>query len=181
MSLLSGILKGESEALYANDVMNFSLRVQNFSHFLDANPLTINLTSDNPDVQIIDGEYTGVIAANSVVELIDEFEIQIAPNAVTAIATLSFNASANLPIVAGSVFEISVIVNPSGALVWEGLENGQDYSGEYIKNYLTTHSYQHLYTTESIFSYNGLDALFLSFGNFGPDGSTITFFDNYNL
>ena len=44
--------------------------VQNYSHFLDANPLTITLTSNNPDIQIIDGEYTGFVAANSMVELV---------------------------------------------------------------------------------------------------------------
>ncbi|MCW9094394.1 MAG: S8 family serine peptidase, partial [Ignavibacteriaceae bacterium] len=179
MMLLTNTLKRDTKYLYPNTVMSFSLRVQNYSHLVDANPLTISLTSNNPDVLIIDGEYTGFIAANSVAELLDEFQIQIAPNAITAIDTLTFNASANLPVVAGSVFEIYLIVNPSGALVWEGEENGQDYSGEYIKNYLTTHSYQHLYTTESILSFNGLDALFLSFGNFGSNGSTRTVFNDY--
>ncbi len=166
-----------SKALYPDSTMNFSLRVQNCSHFLDANPLTIILTTDNPDVIIIDGTYSGLIPANTVVDLLDEYQIQIAPGAATALATLSFNASANLPVVAGSPFEVKFIINPRGCLVWEGVENGQDYSGEFIKNYLVVNSYPVLYTTESVLSYNGLDALFLSFGNFGQSGSNTVFDD----
>jgi hypothetical protein len=180
MNMLSSTITSESKTLYSDSSMTFSFRVQNCSHFLDANPLTITLTSNNPDVQIIDGEFSGTIAANSVTELIDEFQVQVAPNAETAIATLTFTASANLPVVAGSIFEIHLIVNPSGALVWEGVENGQDYSGEYIKNYLSSHSYSVLYTTLPILSYIGLDALFLSFGNYGSSGTTNTFFDDYH-
>jgi len=179
MSLLSYTMEEDTKALYSNSSVSFSLLVQNCSHFLDANPLTITMTSNNPDIQIIDGEFSGIIAANSIEELQDEFQIQIASNAATAIATLTFNVSANLPVVAGSVFEINLIVNPNGSLVWEGEENGQDYSGEFIKNYLSTNSYQYLYTTESVLSYNGLNALFLSFGNYGSSGSTNTIFTDY--
>ncbi len=180
MNLISSTIVGDTKILSPNSIMNFSIRVQNCSHFLDANPLTITLTSTNPDVLIIDGDYTGIISANSVEELPDEFQIQIAQGAATDIATLTFTASANLPVVAGSVFEIHLIINPSGTLVWEGVENGQDYSGAYINNYLTSHSYPILYTTLPILSYNGLDAIFLSFGNFGPSGTTNTVFDDYH-
>jgi hypothetical protein len=177
VTLLSSTLRGDLKVLYPNSAMNLSIRVQNYSHFLDANPLTITLTSNNPDIQIIDGEYTGILAANSVVELLDEFQIQVVPNAATAIATLSFNATANLPIVAGDLFELNVIVNPSGNLVWEGVENGQDYSGEFIKNYLMSNSYPVIYTTEDVLSYVGMDAIFLSFGNYGAGIGTNTVFD----
>ena len=180
MSLLSNTEIGNAQTLYSNSSTSFSFRVQNCSHFLDANPLTITLTSNNPDVQIIVGEYSGTIAANTVIELIDEFEIQIAPNASTAIATLTFTASGNLPVAAGSVFKVNVIINPSGTLVWEGEENGQDYSGEYIGNYLAANSYPYLYTSESVLSYNGLDALFLSFGNFGNGAGTNTIFTEFH-
>ena len=114
--------------------------------------------------------------------LLDEFQIEISPNAATAIATLSFNVSANLPIVAGSVFEFNIIVNPTGVFVWEGEENGQNYSGTFIKNYLTTNNYPVLYTDKPILtpSYLGFDAVFLSFGNWGIDGSTYTALTNEN-
>jgi hypothetical protein len=180
MMLLTNTFNGSSKVLSQRSIINLSLRIQNYSHLVDADPLTINLISNNPDIQIIDGDYTGFIPANSIVDLLDEFQIEFAPNAATVIATLSFNASANLPVVAGSVFEIDVIVNPSGTLVWEGVENGQDYSGEFIKNYLASNSYQVLYTNEAVTSYNGLDALFLSFGNYGSSGSKNTVFSDYH-
>jgi len=177
LTLLDGGFLDNSKIMSPNAVVDFSIRVQNCSHFIDANPLTITLTSDNADIQIIDGNYSGFLNANSIVELPNEFQIQVTPTATTALATISFNISANYPVVIGDVFEFKIIVNPSGTLVWEGDADGQNYSGEFIKNYLETHSYPFLYTEIPVLSYQGLDAVFLSFGNFG---SGYTVFDDYH-
>ncbi|MGB8317956.1 MAG: S8 family serine peptidase [Ignavibacteriaceae bacterium] len=88
-----------------DSAISLSLRVQNHSHFLDANPLTITLTSDNPDVQIIKGNYTGLLQANSIAELTDIFQIKFALGASSVAAAFKCSISADLPVVAGSVFE----------------------------------------------------------------------------
>lgn len=68
-------------------------------------------------------------------------------------------------------------VTPSGILIWEGSLGGQDYSGAYINNYLTNAGLTTTYTSVFPASLIGYDAVFLSFGNYGPAGSN-TVFDN---
>ncbi|MFQ5583448.1 MAG: hypothetical protein ACE5GL_03320, partial [Calditrichia bacterium] len=66
---------------------------------------------------------------------------------------------------------------PSGILVWEGALGGQDYSGAFINNYLTNAGFTTTYTSVFPASLLGYDAVFLSFGNYGTDGSTSTVFN----
>jgi len=171
LDVLPDVSASGLKILSPNSNISFGVRIQNCSHFVDADPLFITLTSDNPDIQIVDGNFSGFVSADTVVDFYNEFEIQAAPNAATTISKLTFTASSNIPVVAGSLFEFNVIVNPSGVLVWDGEENGQDYSGTFIKNYLLSNNYPVLYTDKPVLSYLGLDALFLSFGNYGSGGS----------
>jgi Zn-dependent metalloprotease len=65
---------------------------------------------------------------------------------------------------------------PASILVWDGILNGQDYSGAYISNYLTNAGFTVNYTDVFPASMIGYDAVFLSFGNYGSSGSTLTEF-----
>ena len=100
-----------------DSVISLSFKVQNYSHFLDANPLTISLTSKNPDVQIINGNYSGFITTNSITELLDILQIKFAPNATSKTATLECDLSADIPVIAGSHFEFNIIVNPEKPVI----------------------------------------------------------------
>ena len=168
--LTSGVLAGINKYM-PNEVVDIGLSIQNCSHGVAANNLTVTLTTDDPDIQIVDGEYIGSIPADSFIDLIDEFKIQISSDAVTHLAKMSFNLSAEVPVVVGQVQEFEIFVNPDGILVWDGIENGQDYSGAYIRDYLVAQGYKIFYTTD-VFPSNliGLDALFLSFGNYDTYG-----------
>ena len=59
-----------SKPFTADSVFNLSVRIQNYSHLLDANPLTITLTSSDPDIQILDGNFSGIIPADTLVDLL---------------------------------------------------------------------------------------------------------------
>lgn len=66
----------------------------------------------------------------------------------------------------------------SGVFVWEGEGNGANYSGTFIKDYLTSLGYTVVYSSAADLPSNlaGYDAVFLSFGNYGSGGSTYTEF-----
>ena len=100
-----------------DSAISLSFMVQNYSHFLDANPLNINLTSNNPDVQIINGSYSGFVAANSITDLIDIFKIKFAPDATSETASFECNISADLPVVAGALFKFNLTLNAGGPVV----------------------------------------------------------------
>ncbi len=75
-----------------------------------------------------------------------------------------------------------VILNPGSILIWEGTENGSNYSGAFIHNYLQNNGKESVYLTSRKFPdpLTGFDAVFLSFGNFGTTGATKTSFTNSN-
>lgn len=56
-----------------------------------------------------------------------------------------------------------------GILVYEGIENGQDYSGTFIHDYFSNNEVEVDYTTRFPSGLMGYDAVFLSFGNMGSD------------
>ncbi len=116
LKLSTSLLK-VAQPVNPDSSISLSFRIQNHSHFLDANSLTINLTSDNPDVQIIKGNYTGLIQANSIAELTDILQIKFAPNATSATAAFKCSISADLPVTAGSVFEFVIPVYTNTPLV----------------------------------------------------------------
>ena len=95
LDLLPVYFQEGSKPFAANSIVNLSVRVQNYSHVLDADPLTITLTSPNPDIQIIDGSFSGFVPADTPVDLINEFQIKFAPGTVTHIATITFQLNAN--------------------------------------------------------------------------------------
>ncbi|MCK6622926.1 MAG: M4 family metallopeptidase [Calditrichaceae bacterium] len=66
---------------------------------------------------------------------------------------------------------------PAGVLVWEGVLNGANYSGAYLSAYLADAGFSVTYTNVFPPSLTGYDAVFLSFGNYGSDGSTLTEFN----
>ena len=176
LKLHSSLLPIISSNFMPNEIVDIGLRVHNFSHDVSANNLTITLTTNDPDIQILDGEYIGSLPADGLVDLADEFQIQIASNATTHSAVITFHFSAEVPIVVGEDQDYSLFINPKGVFVWEGVENGQDYSGAYIRDYLNSQGYATTYSTDfPSTSLIGLDAVFLSFGNFFSS----TFFDTY--
>ena len=72
--------------------------------------------------------------------------------------------------------KIGYISVNAGIFVWEGVENGPNYSGTFIKTFLQDSGYTVTYSTAADLpsSMLGFDAVFLSFGNYGSSGSTYT-------
>ena len=64
----------------------------------------------------------------------------------------------------------------TGVLVWEGVANGPNYSGVFIRDHLQNAGFTVAYSTAANLpsSMIGYDAVFLSFGNYGSGGSTNT-------
>ncbi len=61
-------------------------------------------------------------------------------------------------------------------LVWEGSAGGNDYSGAFIRDYLETAGFTVDYRTSFPVTLTGYDAIFLSYGNSGANGSAKTEF-----
>jgi hypothetical protein len=66
--------------------------------------------------------------------------------------------------------------NPGSILVWEGQPGGGNFSGTFIRDYLQSNNMEVVYvgSIDLPFPLTELDAVFLSFGNWGSTGSTYT-------
>jgi PKD repeat protein len=69
-----------------------------------------------------------------------------------------------------------------GIFVWEGVMNGPNYSGVFIRDHLQNVGFTVVYSTSADLPSNmtGYDAIFLSFGNYGTNGATNTTLTNEN-
>ena len=65
----------------------------------------------------------------------------------------------------------NLITVNSGYLVYEGVENGDDYSGIFIRDYLQENAYTVTYRNDFPQSLEGYWAVFLSFGNVSSGGT----------
>jgi PKD repeat protein/predicted small secreted protein len=63
----------------------------------------------------------------------------------------------------------------SGIFVWEGIANGPNYSGAYIRDYLQSEGFDVVYSSAPSLpsSLQGYDAAFLSYGNYGSNNTVL--------
>ena len=92
---------------------------------------------------------------------------------------LTFILNRDGPILMGEDMIFNVLVAPSGIFVFEGEENGQDYSGTLITGFLDHLGYDYTYANYYP-SLLGFETVFLSHGNFGENMDKGTEFTSSN-
>lgn len=130
---------------------------------------TISITSSDPDIIIIDGDGSVYVPEDSIFAIIDQFQIQVATDATPHFAELNLHFESDLDIVVGQDLPFTLLIAPSGIFVFEGQENGQDYSGMYISGVLEALGYDYIYSTIMPPTLIGFETAFLSFGNGGEN------------
>jgi len=153
--------------LEPGEIIDIDFTLRNYAHFVGSDDASLILTSDDPDVIILAGEYTGSVLADDYLDLDDVFSIEIAADASPHIARLTLNLAADIEVLFGSEMEFTLLVAPAGILVYEGVADGKDYSGTYLRDLLQELGLPVFYTDEIPPTLEGFDAAFLSFGNWG--------------
>ncbi|RLA03393.1 MAG: hypothetical protein DRQ47_05250, partial [Gammaproteobacteria bacterium] len=133
----NGILEQGEEVL-----LNFKLR--NFDNFTGSDNLTITLSSSDPEITVTSSPWSGSIEVDNDIVINDHFQFVIDEEATSHIAELTFQFDADVEIFVGDEV-LELFIEPSGILVWEGVTDGQDYSGAYIRDYLIDQNYPALY------------------------------------
>jgi hypothetical protein len=165
----------ESNVIDAGETAVLDFDVRNFMQTYGADNAVVTLTSSDPDVTITDGDGMVNIPADSIFQLIDQFEIEIADDAEAHMADFNLHFEADLPIVVGQDMPFSLLIAPSGYFVYDGDEDGEDYSGQYIYDYLIEHDLPALYASGVNFpaSLSGFDGAFFSFGNYNSGNTAV--------
>jgi len=154
--------------LEPGEVVDLDFSLRNYAHFVGTDYATLTLVTDDPDLIILDGSFDGVIPADDYFDIDDAFSIQIAADAAPHIATMTLQLTADVSVLFGSEMEFSILVAPGGVLVCEGVADGIDYSGAYLRDLLVGLGLPVVYFPQIPTSFAGFDAVFISCGNWGP-------------
>jgi serine protease len=146
--------------------LNFNLH--NYMPCYGAENVNVSITTEDPDIAIINGTCTVNIPPDSTFSIQNQLQIQVGANASCHFADLTLHFESDLQITAGQDIDFKLLVNPSGIFVFEGKENGQDHSGTFIANFLDRLGYDYTYSN-TYTSLLGFETVFLSYGNSGQN------------
>nr|NQU94399.1 S8 family serine peptidase [Bacteroidota bacterium] len=166
------------QMLEPGDVVNMSIKLRNYNFGIGASNATFTLLCNDPDITISNNSCSADIPADDYFNLEHVFEFQISEQATTHLAVLKLITTADVEITWGDTISLEIPVAPEGILVFQGEGTGNAFSGEYINDCLSEQGFQVYYTSHFPFSFNGFDAVFMSYGNYGDridDGVIVTF------
>jgi len=151
----------------AGETATLTIRLRNHSALSSSDSVVFRIVSTDPQLVVIDSMIVASVPADDFFDLSGVFQVQAATGASSHFTALELLISADIPVVYGDELSIPVLVAPSGFFVFEGEENGIDYSGSYIRDFLLDMGYEVTYATHFPASFAGFDALFLSCANGG--------------
>ncbi len=179
LEFLGFILEDEDSdgVIEAGETVSVSITMRNFAHLVSDDNAVFTLSSVDPDITVTTGSVSATIPADSVFEINNAFEFEVAEGSEPHIADFIIEVLSEMPVIYGGETEIAVLVAPSGFFVWEGHANTHDYSGAYIRDFLEARGHEVIYSNHYPHSFAGFDAVFLSFGNAGEYIDQATFLE----
>ncbi|MCB2222355.1 MAG: S8 family serine peptidase [Bacteroidetes bacterium] len=159
------------------DTIQLSLKFINYNFGVGAEDALFTISTTDPDIILLNSNYTCDIPADDYFTLEEAFEIVIVDETVIHQVTFELMTSADKEITWGSNISFDLLVEPEGILVFEGEGTGNTYSGDYFNDYLTDQGFDVFYTNHFPLSLLGFEAAFLSYGNHGirfREGTPVT-------
>jgi serine protease len=163
-------------ALEPDELFSLNLKVRNYAFGVSSNNVTYTLSCSDPFLIILNNTHYGSLPADGYDVLSGAFQCRVAANATTKAVTCTLTVSADVPVVVGSTFTFSVLLNAGGIFVWEGKQEA-GYSGRTIRNLLQAQGHSVYYTTVFPYSLRSFSAVFLSFGMATALSNNVTRFD----
>jgi serine protease len=154
-------------AIEPNESFSLNLMLRNYSEFSATADFV--LSSDDPDLQILNSVHQTTIPQDEYFSLEDAFEVLVAETASSHYATLTLEVSSALPIHNGQSLSFEILIQCGGIFVWEAKAGARDQSGTFIRNQLSAEGRQVVYGNTFPASLYGFDAVFLSFGAIGSN------------
>jgi serine protease len=150
------------------EIVTLNFDMHNYAPCYGADNVNFSLTTNDPDIAVINGTGTINIPPDSSFSILNQLQVQVSANASCHFADLALHFESDLQITMGQDIDLKLLVNPSGIFVFEGKENGQDYSGTFIAAFLDHLGYNYTYSNTYL-SLKGFETVFLSNGNSGQN------------
>ena len=151
------------------ELVTLDFKIRNYMQAYGAEDVAISITSSDPDIMIIDGEGTVNVPADSIFEILDQFQIQVAADASQHLADLTLHFDADIEIPIGASLDFQLLIASGGILVFELEGDETNFSGSFIASKLNSLGYEYIYTNDLPTTLLGFDAVFLSLGNPGEN------------
>jgi hypothetical protein len=163
--------------LEPGDTVSMSFELRNYNYGVGTDNATFTLTTEDPDIIILNNACSDTIPADDYFSLENVFQFKITDEAITHFVDFKLVTNAEVEITWGDTISFEVMVAPEGILVYQGEGTGNAFSGDYINEFLVEQGLQVFYTPHFPSSLNGFGAVFLSYGNYGQsltDGEIVT-------
>jgi len=163
--------------LEAGDTASLNIILRNYNYGVGADNATFTISTEDTDITILNDTFTWDIPADNFFTLENAFEFVVSEQATTHLAEFTLITTADVEITWGDTLSFELLVAPEGILVYQGEGTGNAYSGDFINEFLVDQGLPVFYTSHFPASFEGFDAAFLSYGNFGVelrDGTAIT-------
>jgi PKD repeat protein len=151
--------------LEPGEVVTISLSIRNYTHGVSTNAVSFTLSSADEQIEFNIDNYVGTINSDSIFNFQDIFQFTVSAGATSHTVPLTLTISADILVAYGDEFTIPVVIAPSGFFIYEKMENGRDYSGTYISQYLDDRGYEYTYSNYFPKSLMGFETVFISMGN----------------
>jgi len=148
------------------EMVTLNFDMHNYAQGLGAEDVNVSITTEDAEITIINGSYNLNIPSDTTFNIKDQLKIQLSPNASSHVAKLALHFDTDIPVLMGQEIEFEIVVAPSGILVFEGEEKGNDQSGTFIAGFLDHLDFDYTYSN-TLTSLLGFETAFLSFGNIG--------------
>ena len=159
--------------------LNFEFR--NYVPYVGEDNVTVTIQSDDPEITILYGTATINIPPDGFFTIEDQFLIRVSADANSHFVDFTIHFETNTPVVYGQDIIFSLLVAPSGIFIFEGEENGRDYSGSYYRTFLQHLGFDYTYSNSYPQSLKGFESVFLSHGNVGQFLDKGTMFTEENI
>ena len=163
------------KSLQPGDTATLDLVLRNYNYGVGSDNATFTLVSDHPSIVLLNDSYSCSIPPDNYFTLEDVFPFTVGDADSTFLAEFRLVTTSEKEITWGDTLSFSLMVAPQDLLVWQDKGPGNAYSGDFINEYLIDEGFNTFYTSHFPSSFQGFDAVFLSFGNFGSDLSMGTY------
>lgn len=155
--------------LEQGETVFLDLKMRNRSPVSMSSNTTFTISCSDPDITLLQDESIGSVPYDSYFTIYNAFQFQVAANAESHIVEFNLDITSDIEITFGDHTVFYLPVMASGALVYEGQEGGDTYSGQYISTFLDMQGISNVYSPGFPETFTGFDMAFLSFGNWGSD------------
>ena len=158
-------------SLEAGEGAEILLTMRNYSHLAGSDAVTLTLQTEASYVDVVNAGVTMGVTPDMAAELPSTFSIQVAPDAPSGLVSFTLSADASdATISPHSALDVQILIAAGGLLVWEGVEGGPTFSGDFLSDGLVSRGFNVTHISgEFPTGLKGFDGVFLSFGNAGLD------------